>query len=1540
MRWHPVLVAILLSVSLHPSWYETSEHSEITCSPPTSLDTTRGDITVDPHGGGDYETIASAVENASEGDSIHVLPGTYNESIVISKSIDLIGEGADRTIMDGNGSRSVIRIEADNVNVSGLRVNHSGDIADNALILLDGVRNCRINNTELTNGEYGILLSNSADSVMAENTARSVNVGIMVSDSSDSHLIDNDCSQIRTGISLSGSSGNEIASNTCNDCADDGIYLYYSNENSIRDNTCESNDDYGIYIYKSQFNTVNSNICDQNHDDGISVYYSPWNTVLVNICDENWYSGIGISNSEGCTVEGNDCRDNDYGISVSYSDHTKVANNSCISSRGWTYGIYTDRSDNCEYFNNTCHDHRYAIYISEAVHCRISNNSFCCNDYGMRLYYSNNIIMENNICYGNYDYGLYISSSDSNVCIGNNFSCDPAHQYYEYYGIYLSSSDQNQCIGNECNDGTIGIYIGYSNVNELLDNVCNNNDYFGINSYLCSRTTVLNNTCRENDHSGINLYHGDENRLSNNRIGHNGIGIYLRYSDDNVIEENLLENNRGYDDDSGGICLNSSGGNNVSANVCLNNSRYGIRVSGTELEEIEHFNNYIYNNTCRGSDYGIYLEHAHWNNISENQCENNIRDGVKQCLSHHNNVTHNRIGRSWENGLALDRSNFNNITGNRIEENLKGIFLDNCMYNNLSRNTVHDSTVNGIELDLCTGDRIEENTLRNNLLAVLLNECSRTDISRNSMTLNRDGVVLADSEYATITNNILEHHEERSLRLLDSCENEIAYNSINDSLVYGIDLYGSTGNLIHHNDIISPFDSALLAFDDEGENDWDNGTEGNYWSNYGKVCPEAEPLGKIWDTAYHIRDEGAVDRFPLRYPISDYLSRPAAYAGRDEVIEQFETYTFDGTGSFDHLGIASYMWTFVHGGENFTLNGSMPSFVFTRMGTYEITLRITNTRGRTDEDIVFITVLDAEPPAIVLPWNIIIDQHETAAFDARNCTDNGGITGYEWSFEYEGDGHILEGPSVSFTFHRAGLYIITLQLWDARNNSARKVTNLTVRDITSPSADSGPDATIDQFQDVFLDGSGSRDNVGVTAFTWEFRYNEKNWTRHGPLMIFKFSTAGVYMVSLNATDEAGNWDIDVVNVTVRDITDPCAAAGSNRTVKVGRAAILNGSLSSDNVGIANYTWSFPYHGARMTLYGCEAEYVFLETGVYSITLTVRDEAGNSHSDVTYRFVEKRQKEEPDDDDGVIPGSGAGGDMEYLDTILCGAGIVIIIVIAVLADLIFRRIKKKKALKNGRSEEVVDGLFGTVSENLFRTRDEEEERPFEFGETDRPPATMRIVEPYRRDIYAEPKVRKIRIMRKISRVSPHTSMASEDGTPGDADMEGETGKAEEEMTDPYDTKEEGRMGPTGSVVEAGSGSNGALGKEEVEDDAATAEGGVNDTDSAESGVKDETGEVDDTVAEESGDKDETDGADLISGSKEMKDIPRAVPDNKGTPDPINNAQHHSTVSPDMSPEMVADIEGMDGEEFRRGFMEGFAEAMKRLKTEMPPGSREQ
>lgn len=79
--------------------------------------------------------------------------------------------------------------------------------------------------------------------------------------------------------------------------------------------------------------------------------------------------------------------------------------------------------------------------------------------------------------------------------------------------------------------------------------------------------------------------------------------------------------------------------------------------------------------------------------------------------------------------------------------------------------------------------------------------------------------------------------------------------------------------------------------------------------------------------------------------------------------------------------------------------------------------------------------------------------------------------------------------------------------------------------------------------------------------------------------------------------------------------DPVADAGPDQTVDAWTYVTLDASGSFDDVGIANYTWSFVYGNVSRTLTGMvNSSFQFVIPGTYDITLTVTDADGGSSTD--------------------------------------------------------------------------------------------------------------------------------------------------------------------------------------------------------------------------------------------------------------------------------------------------------------------------------------
>jgi PKD repeat protein len=195
---------------------------------------------------------------------------------------------------------------------------------------------------------------------------------------------------------------------------------------------------------------------------------------------------------------------------------------------------------------------------------------------------------------------------------------------------------------------------------------------------------------------------------------------------------------------------------------------------------------------------------------------------------------------------------------------------------------------------------------------------------------------------------------------------------------------------------------------------------------------------------------------------------------------------------------------------------------------------------------------------------------------------------------------------------------------------------------TAPLADAGADQTVIAGDDVTFDGSGSSDDGTIENYTWTFTYDGETRTLYDVGPTFTFDIVGVYVATLNVTDDDSETDEDRVTITVEDLpaVGPTANAGPNQTVTVGDEVTFDGSGSSDDGTIENYTWTFTYDGETRTLYDVDPTFTFDIAGTFDVTLTVTDDKGLTDEDTMTVTVSENDDETFIESYGLALGVGA------------------------------------------------------------------------------------------------------------------------------------------------------------------------------------------------------------------------------------------------------------------------------------------------------------
>ncbi|MCH8496082.1 MAG: PKD domain-containing protein [Balneolales bacterium] len=230
---------------------------------------------------------------------------------------------------------------------------------------------------------------------------------------------------------------------------------------------------------------------------------------------------------------------------------------------------------------------------------------------------------------------------------------------------------------------------------------------------------------------------------------------------------------------------------------------------------------------------------------------------------------------------------------------------------------------------------------------------------------------------------------------------------------------------------------------------------------------------------------------------------------------------FDGSGSSDPNGmIGSYSWDF---GDMNTAVGEKTTHLFTRPGTYRVTLTITGSGTGNCPNIsqatAMVTVVAAprarfEVPSVVSPGTAIsLDASESETADT--------ITGVSWVIRKNGESYAeMSGMRQSFTPDSPGRYEVELTI--NTDNDAGCSLNTETRVIhvnASPELVWNLPEQWPQFTPFRLSADGSRDGDGyIETYIWKFNGEEIGRGLTTPLPVL---THGNHIVELIARDNSG-----------------------------------------------------------------------------------------------------------------------------------------------------------------------------------------------------------------------------------------------------------------------------------------------------------------------------------------------------------------------------------------------------------------------------------
>lgn len=182
--------------------------------------------TVDDDGVADFQTIQEAINVANEGDTIFVKSGTYYEHVVVNKTVFLLGENKETTLIDGNAIGTVVSVTTYNVVISRFTIQNSGEYPSSNIRIVNSDGNYITHNIVRNSNDRGIYLDRSMGNTISDNDILNNFYGILLDESTQNIISNNNVSSNTYGIYLYESSRNNIISdNIVSNSATAGIFL-------------------------------------------------------------------------------------------------------------------------------------------------------------------------------------------------------------------------------------------------------------------------------------------------------------------------------------------------------------------------------------------------------------------------------------------------------------------------------------------------------------------------------------------------------------------------------------------------------------------------------------------------------------------------------------------------------------------------------------------------------------------------------------------------------------------------------------------------------------------------------------------------------------------------------------------------------------------------------------------------------------------------------------------------------------------------------------------------------------------------------------------------------------------------------------------------------------------------------------------------------------------------------------------------------------------------------------------------------------------
>jgi PKD repeat protein len=364
----------------------------------------------------------------------------------------------------------------------------------------------------------------------------------------------------------------------------------------------------------------------------------------------------------------------------------------------------------------------------------------------------------------------------------------------------------------------------------------------------------------------------------------------------------------------------------------------------------------------------------------------------------------------------------------------------------------------------------------------------------------------------------------------------------------------------------------------------------------------------IYQINLSVSDDGeAYSHDSVMVSISNVVPTAKASMNKRKYIEDEEV-IFDSSETIDtpsDKASLRYFWDFDDGTDTGWINDTVINHTYSKAKTYyNVTLTVKDNDDEVSSEVLGVLVENVPPVAKF--ETEFSSNGNVITFNASTTTDTLSdfkTLDYKWDF---GDGVYSDEIVATHTFEWKKTYTVTLTVTDDDGDSSNSSTDITIKNLQPMAFVGTYDRVYDEDELIKFMGSESEDPDGeIVLYKWYFGDGTNatgNTTEHSYLK------AGVYKIFLAVTDDDGAENIDMKELTIRNLV-PEADAGFDIEIYEGDTASFDAGRSNDTPSdkkLLEYDWDFGdnYFGTGKLI-----EHIYEHAGEYEVTLTVTDDDG-------------------------------------------------------------------------------------------------------------------------------------------------------------------------------------------------------------------------------------------------------------------------------------------------------------------------------------------